>query len=51
MTIIQGMIIISLLLALAGVCSTIYMQCYKELILSKIADDEVCTSKEEESED
>ena len=51
MTILTGMIIISLLLAIAGVYTTIYMQCYKELMLSKLTDDEVCPSKDEESED
>lgn len=51
MTIIEGMIIISLLLAIAGVYTTIYMHCYKQLMLFKLTDDEVCPSKDEESED
>ena len=51
MTILTGMVMISLLLAIAGVYTSIYMQCYKELMLSKLTDDEVCPSKDEESED
>lgn len=51
MTIITGIIMIALLLAIAGVYTTIYMQCYKELMLSKLTADEVCPSKDEESED